>query len=236
VTARIAVATGAGISAESGIATFRGPGGFWHGRRPEDVATPEAFRRDPRDVWEFYLARRRALVEARPNPGHLAIAEWQATFGACPVITQNVDGLHQAAGSREILELHGTIWRRRCARCGREEEDRRTDLEEGKVPACGCGGLFRPSIVWFGESLPAGLMETAVALAGSVRVLVVVGTSNLVYPAASIPLAALASGAHVIEVNPRPTSLTPRVTRFIEGKAGEVLPNLLPELGVILVD
>lgn len=121
---KIVVATGAGISAESGVPTFRGADGLWNGRRPEDVATAGAFRRNPGDVWEFYLARRRDLAKVEPNAGHRAVADWQGVFGECPVITQNIDGLHQAAGSSDVLELHGSIWRARCSDCGRLVEDR----------------------------------------------------------------------------------------------------------------
>lgn len=231
---RLAVATGAGISAESGVPTFRGPDGLWHGRRPEDVATPQAFRRDPVDVWEFYYARRRNLLAVAPNAGHRTIAAWQDEFGACPVITQNIDSLHQAAGSRKVLELHGSLWRARCEECGAIREDRTVEAAETGVPQCSCGGRLRPDVVWFGESLAPGIMESAVAIASRVRLLVVVGTSNLVYPAASIPLAALAAGAVVIEVNPEPTSFSPRATRFIAGKAGEVLPTLSPLIAEML--
>lgn len=230
---RLAVATGAGISAESGVPTFRDADGLWHGRRPEEVATPEAFRRDPEDVWNFYLARRRNLLAVRPNAGHEAVAAWQERFGGAPVITQNVDGLHQCAGSREVIELHGSIWRRHCQDCGSARPDEAVELN-GKLPRCSCGGLMRPSIVWFGENLPDKAFERARLLARAVRVLVVVGTSNLVYPAASIPLAALAAGVTVIEVNPEPTPLTAQGVLFRQGTAGAILPTLDGELEGLL--
>lgn len=207
--------------------TFRDAGGLWEGRRPEDVATPEAFARDPWDVWRFYLERRRTARSVSPNAGHAAIAGWK-----CPVITQNIDGLHQRSGSEKVLELHGSLWERRCVVCGAVEADLETDFDE--PPRCACGELYRPNIVWFGEALPEATMEEAFAIARSVRCLIVVGTSNLVYPAAAIPLAALAAGAAVIEVNPRPTALSERATRFIEGKAGDVLPGLAEEIERIL--
>ncbi len=230
---KIVVATGAGMSAESGVPTFRGPDGLWNGRRPEDVATPGAFRRDPKDVWEFYLARRRELMACHPNAGHRAVAGWQERWGECPVITQNVDGLHQAAGSADVLELHGSIWRTRCADCGLTTQDRRTMLDDEQVPLCGCGGLLRPDIVWFGEELPHQVLARAQLLATTVDVLVLVGSSNLVYPAASIPLMALAAGVKVIEVNIDPTPFSDRVTRFIQGSAAEVLPALRGSLSLM---
>ncbi len=216
------------MSAESGVPTFRdGTDALWQGRRPEEVATPEAFTRNPEDVWSFYMARRKNLHSVRPNEGHKAIAGAQELFGDFQVITQNVDGLHQAAGSRRVLELHGSIWRARCGRCARSEEDRRT---EGELPYCRCGGLMRPDVTWFGEDLPEGAMAEALATAGAVKVLIVIGTSNMVYPAASIPLAALEAGATVIEVNPQPTPLSRHVSRFIQGPAAACVPPLLHEL------
>lgn len=230
-TISLAVATGAGISAESGIPTFRDAGGLWEGYRPEDVATPEAFRRDPKLVWQFYLDRRKTALKVSPNPGHLAIAQWQERFGEVPVITQNIDGLHQRAGSRRVLELHGSLWKRYCLACHRKEEDLATEMPGGEMPRCACSGMLRPSIVWFGESLPEDALEESFRLARSVKRLVVVGTSNQVYPAASIPLLALEAGAEVIEVNPQETPLSSQASRFIKGKAGEILPELLSTLG-----
>ncbi len=225
---RIAVATGAGISAESGLPTFRDAGGLWEGRRPEEVATPGAFARDPVDVWNFYLFRRRSYGSVMPNAGHRAIASWQERFGEVPVITQNVDGLHQSAGSTRVLELHGSIWRRHCHACGRAQDDRALELEDGAVPRCACGGSMRPSVVWFGESLPEGVFDEARAIVESVDLLFVVGTSNLVYPAASLPLNALAAGVKVVEVNPGETPLSSRATRFIRGPAAAILPGIDP--------
>lgn len=218
------------MSAESGVPTFRDPGGLWEGRRPEDVATPEAFQRDPSDVWEFYLARRRALKGVQPNAGHEAIAAAQEFFGGLPVITQNIDGLHQAAGSRDVIELHGSIWRRFCVRCGRLEEDAVVAFADGDVPPCPCGGLLRPDVVWFGEELRDGAMDRALALARAAETLIVVGTSNVVYPAAAIPLEALEAGVEVIEVNPQPTPLSNAASRFIQGPAAACVPPLLEEL------
>lgn len=229
------MASGAGISAESGVPTFRGPDGLWNGRRPEDVATLRAFRRDPVDVWEFYHARRRQLLQVVPNAGHRAIASWQERYGEVPVITQNVDGLHQIAGSRDVLELHGSLWRARCMECGVVIEDRTVSAsEKGEmgvegISHCACGGMMRPDIVWFGEELPREITARAVSIATSVDILVIVGTSNLVYPAASIPLQALASGVRVIEVNIEPTPLSSRVTKFVQGSATEILPQLESE-------
>lgn len=224
----IAVATGAGISAESGIPTFRDAGGLWEGRRPEDVATPAAFARDPESVWRFYLERRKTAISAAPNKGHHAIAEWQKEFLNVSVITQNIDGLHARAGSTKVLEIHGSLWRRKCCDCAFVEEDAATEMEE--LPHCACGGLLRPDIVWFGESLPEAMIDEAFAIVRRVKCLVVVGTSNLVYPAAALPMAALAAGAAVIEVNPVRTTLSDRATLFVEGRAGDVLPTLAERL------
>ena len=222
----VAVATGAGISAESGVPTFRGSGGLWNGRRVEDVATPQAFVNDPENVWGFYLERRRNLLEVKPNAGHLAIAAWQERFEGLTVITQNVDGLHQRAGSKRVIELHGTIWARHCNRCQHREDDFSTSLINNCLPKCKCGELMRPSAVWFGEELPEKSIADAFDIVNMVKVLVVVGTSNAVYPAAALPIHALSAGATVIEVNPERTSLSSKAHLFIQGAAGKILPEL----------
>lgn len=224
----IAVATGAGISAESGIPTFRDSGGLWEGRRPEDVATPGAFLRDPLEVWRFYLERRKTAISVKPNKGHQAIAEWQNEFLDVPVITQNIDGLHQRAGSKNVLEIHGSLWKKKCCECDFTADDTVTEMEE--LPRCACGGLLRPDIVWFGESLPELILENAFTIVRKIKCLIVVGTSNLIYPAAAIPMTALAAGVTVIEVNPARTTLSDRATLFIEGRAGDVLPDLIERL------
>ena len=226
---RVGVLTGAGVSAESGIATFRGAGGLWEGHRIEDVATPEAFAADPERVWRFYEARRRGARAAEPNPGHAALAAMEARFPEFLVATQNVDGLHRRAGSRELVELHGSIERRFCVRCRASE----ADLEplERLPPACpDCGGMQRPDIVWFGEALPVDAWRRAEAAARSADVYLVVGTSAEVYPAAGLALVAADSGAEVFEINPAATALSPVFSGAIRGASGAVLPRLLAAL------
>ena len=217
--------TGAGISAESGIPTFRGQGGLWRRYRAEELATPEAFARDPKLVWEWYDWRRGLIAGARPNPGHRALAELEARSRAFTLVTQNVDGLHRAAGSRNVIHLHGDIWTLRCTRCGAEREDRSVPLAE-LPPHCPCGGLERPGVVWFGEALPEGAFERAVREVELADVVLVIGTSAVVWPAAGLGAVALRAGVPVIEVNPEATGYS-AVVLSIRGKAGEVLPRIV---------
>jgi len=222
----VAVLTGAGVSAESGVPTFRGAGGLWRERRPEDLATPEAFERDPKLVWEWYDWRRRVIAAAQPNPAHLAIAELERRKPRFTLITQNVDGLHQRAGSRNILLLHGDIWTVRCVACGRERRDERVPLPE-IPPRCECGGLLRPGVVWFGEMLPPGIWERAEESVRAAEVVIVAGTSAVVYPAAGLVPLAKASGARVIECNMEETPFSAELDRSLRGRAGELLPELI---------
>jgi len=227
----LVVLTGAGISAESGLATFRGPGGLWEGRDPAELATPEAFREDPLAVWRFYDWRRRQALAARPNPAHLALAAWQRSRPDFTLVTQNVDGLHERAGSPEVVRLHGSLWRLRCSLEGREQEDVREDL--GPLPPrCACGGLLRPAVVWFGEPLPRAALDRAERACREAAVVLVVGTSSLVFPAAALPRVAVAAGAWVVEVNPEPTPLTSSVRERIAGPAGVVVPLLAAAAGI----
>jgi NAD-dependent deacetylase len=224
----VAVLTGAGVSAESGVATFRGAGGLWEGQRVEDVATPEAFRRDPALVWRFYNARRANLRTVRPNAGHLALAALEQRLGSqrFALITQNVDGLHRAAGSRRVLELHGSVARVRCTGCGVIVD--RGDEALAEMPRCEtCSALLRPDIVWFNEALPEDVWEEAMAATYACRCFLVVGTSAVVYPAAGLIDVARAGGASVIEVNLTPTVATGRVDLGLYGPSGEVLPRLV---------
>lgn len=218
---KVAVLTGAGVSAESGIPTFRGNGGYWKQYRFEDLATPEAFARDPKFVWTWYEERRRAIAKAQPNAGHYALAELERQKPVFTLITQNVDGLHDLAGSKNIIKLHGDIWTVRCLKCGGERIDRAelTDLP----PYCACGGMLRPDVVWFGENLPEGAIERAAAAVRAADVLIVAGTSAQVYPAAGlIPLAKA-----VIEINPEATDFSDDVTFSLRGTSAEILPQLL---------
>jgi NAD-dependent deacetylase len=221
----VAVLTGAGISAESGVPTFRGEGGLWRNYRPEQLATPEAFRRDPALVWEWYAWRRELIGACAPNLAHEMLAEMEAALPDFALITQNVDGLHQAAGSRNVLELHGNIWRTRCTRCEDTLEDHRVPLPKIPLHCSKCGGLLRPDVVWFGESLPSEVLEAAWAAAGHCRVMLVIGTSAVVHPAASLPLLALRNGARLVEVNPAETPLSAHAHEILRGPAAEMLPK-----------
>lgn len=222
---KVALLTGAGISAESGVPTFRGPGGLWKQYRPEDLATPQAFRGDPLLVWEWYEWRRSKIAEAKPNPGHDALVALERKVAGFTLITQNVDGLHRLAGSEEVLEIHGNLWRTRCLAC--EEVRERRERFDRLPPACGCGGLLRPDVVWFGESLPPDLVARSLEAVDACDVLLVAGTSSLVQPAASFADVTLNRGNPVIEVNLEPTPLTERATWSFRGRSGEILPGLI---------
>lgn len=222
---RIAVLTGAGVSAESGIPTFRSNGGFWQNQRFEDLATPQGFARDPQFVWQWYEERRRGIAAARPNLGHEALAALERRVSEFTLITQNVDGLHDAAGSKNIIKLHGDIWLVRCTACGLERTER-SELND-LPPRCACGGLLRPGVVWFGESLPEGAMERASAAVRSAEILLVVGTSAQVYPAAGLIPLAVKTGAQVIEINPEATAFSADVTFTVRGNSADILPQLI---------
>lgn len=227
--ASVTVLTGAGISAESGVPTFRGEEGLWKKFRPEELATVEAFMRNPELVWEWYRHRREILSTVEPNPGHRALAGLEERCPDFTLITQNIDGLHRTAGSRNILELHGNIRRNRCMECGQRYQD--VELpEERSAPLCRCGGKIRPDVVWFGESLDRRTLEEAFVASTRCQVFFSVGTSAVVYPAASLPVVALQGGAHVVEINIEPTPLSPQVQQFIQRPSGDVLPVLLETL------
>jgi NAD-dependent deacetylase len=227
---RVVVLTGAGVSAESGVPTFRGAGGLWRRYRAEDLATPEAFARDPRLVWEWYAWRRELIAARRPNAAHDAIAALETHARGFLLVTQNVDGLHRRAGSVRMVELHGSLWRVRCL-----AEEVVTENLEVPLPAlpprCACGALLRPDVVWFGEALPTEAIRQAFDAAESCEVMLVAGTSALVQPAASLPMIAKAHGAYVVEVNLEPTALSDLADESHHGKAGDVLPRLLGPLG-----
>ena len=223
---RVTVLTGAGISAESGVPLFRGAGGLWQKHRPEDLATPQAFARDPQLVWEWYDWRRARVAEAKPNPGHYALAELEQRVSDFTLITQNVDGLHDRAGSRNILKLHGDIWQLRCTDCRQEMDNTDVPLVD-LPPHCRCGALLRPAVVWFGESLSTSVLQTAANAATRAQLFLVIGTSALVQPAASLPLLAQQNGAKLVEINLEETPLSAQADASFWGKAGELLPRLL---------
>jgi len=224
---RVAVLTGAGISAESGIPTFRDAmTGLWSQFRPEDLATPEAFAANPKVVWAWYAWRRELVAEAAPNAGHAALVALERRTPHFALITQNVDGLHARAGSRNVIELHGNIMEDRCCAEGRVLTP--ADELPGTPPRCArCGAPVRPGVVWFGETLPPRALEEAFAEAQRCDVFLSIGTSTVVEPAASLPFAALEAGASVLEVNPTRTPLSAQATIVLAGAAGEVLPRLV---------
>ncbi|GAB4479918.1 MAG: NAD-dependent protein deacetylase [Anaerolineae bacterium] len=237
----LVVSSGAGISKESGIPTFRDAlTGLWAKYNPEELATRRGFRRNPDLVWSWYMMRRDMLAEARPNPGHYAVAELERLLPRVVVLTQNIDGLHIQAGSSDVVELHGSIRRFKCfdnCRGDPTPVDLETlDYSRETAPRCPhCGtGYVRPDVVWFGEMLPAGAVERAFNLAALCDVMLVVGTSGTVQPAASLPVEAKQGGARVIEVNPEPGMITPYADIFLQGPSGEVLPRVVAALRAIL--
>jgi NAD-dependent deacetylase len=223
----VCVLTGAGISAESGIPTFRDAlTGLWARFKPEELATPEAFDRNPTLVWEWYEARRAQVLGTEPNAGHRALARLAARVPRFTLVTQNVDGLHQRAGSPVVLEYHGNILRDRCM--VEQVVAERAPVAVGNLPRCaGCGALLRPDVVWFGEAIAPRTMREADLAASDCDVFLSVGTSSLVYPAAGLAQTALRRGATVIEVNPNPTDLSPLAGLSLRGPAGVLLPQLL---------
>lgn len=226
----VCVLTGAGMSAESGIPTFRDAlTGLWSRFRPEELATPEAFERDPKLVWQWYEWRRELVRQSQPNPGHYALAELARRVPRLTLVTQNVDGLHQRAGSSDAIEYHGNILRDRCTREAAVAS--RADWSASGLPECAaCGAPLRPDVVWFGEPIPSGPMLRAADAASHCDLFLSIGTSALVYPAAGLAEAALGAGATVIEINPNPTDLTPHAHLALQGPSGQLLPALLAAL------
>jgi NAD-dependent deacetylase len=224
------VLTGAGVSQESGLRTFRdAKTGLWSQYRPEDLATPEAFERNPQLIWDWYALRRSRAGDVQPNPGHYALAEMERRSPAFTLVTQNVDGLHQRAGSLRVIELHGNIARVRCSKgCGLVSSWQEIP---GRLPSCPtCGSNLRPDVVWFGESLPRLELEVAVEAARSCEVFISVGTSGLVQPAASLAYAAAHRGAAVVEVNTEKTALSSKADFLLIGRSGEILPELVRQV------
>ncbi|NPA16048.1 MAG: NAD-dependent deacylase [Deferribacteres bacterium] len=227
---KLVVLTGAGISAESGVPTFRGKDGLWKRYRPEELATPFAFKKNPKLVWEWYDWRRSLIAPLEPNEAHRLIAELEERYPEFALITQNIDGLHKKAGSKKILELHGNIWRVRCTNCPYKGEDYRVPLEEVPPKCPECGALLRPDVVWFGEPLDAEILNEAVHHSETCDLMLVIGTSGVVQPAASLPLIAKNAGAKVAEVNPESTPITSIADWSIRSKAVEFAQKLKEHL------
>ncbi len=227
---KVCVLTGAGVSAESGVPTFRDKDGLWQKFRPEELANMAAFLRNPDLVWDWYQHRRKVVREVKPNPGHFAMAEMEGYFRSFTLVTQNVDGLHSRAGSKALLEVHGNILRSFCVSC-REfaSEDYLlglADTGKARCPAC-AEGLIRPDVVWFGEMLPQEVFAQAEEAARSCELFLTVGTSGAVYPAAGLPLLARESGAYVVEINPQPTEISRYMNEVLNGPSAVILPELV---------
>lgn len=226
----VAVLTGAGVSAESGIKTFRDPDGLWTKFNPQELASVNGFMSNPELVWSWYQYRRDIVNKAEPNPGHYAIAEMEKLFPVFTLITQNVDRLHARAGSSKMLELHGNIIDNHCFNCGKPYLGE-TTLPDKQLPKCTyCGGMIRPSVVWFGEMLPYDALKESERAANECDVFFSVGTSAEVYPAANLPIIAKQSGAFVVEVNPNATQLSSYVDVHLMAPSGEALPEMLNQL------
>ncbi|WP_348761480.1 NAD-dependent deacylase [uncultured Salinisphaera sp.] len=228
---RVLVLSGAGISAESGVPTFReAQTGLWARYSPADLASPEAFAKDPERVWAWYHWRRSLIARGGPNAGHHALTE-MANLKSLQIVTQNVDGLHQAAGSRRVAELHGNIWRERCSACDFHRLVPMAEAEgDGLVRCPDCGALLRPAIVWFGEMLPATALAAADEALAAADCVIVVGTSNQIYPAAALVDRAVAGRAPVVEINPEDTPVSRRVTHRLAAPASRALPALVAHL------
>lgn len=228
---RLVVSTGAGVSAESGVPTFRSHGGLWKTYKAEDLATPEAFMRNPDMVWEWYEFRRAKIREVAPNPGHYELARWEQRFANMVLITQNIDCLHRRAGSLQPIELHGNIMMSKCFSCGRSAGEVGLD-EQGNIPQCACGGLLRPSVVWFGEVLPRGEIDLAWRAAESAEVFFSVGTSGVVQPAASLAMVARKAGAYLVEINPEETEVSYMFDEAVRYPSGVALPAIGEQIGI----
>jgi len=225
-----AVLTGAGISAESGVPTFRGDEGLWRKFRPEELATMSAFMDNPKLVWEWYNWRRELIGEVKPNPGHYALAQMEELFDSFTLITQNVDGLHIMAGSGNLLEVHGNIYRNKCRDC-EAQVSQDEEIDPDNIPACEkCGGQIRPDVVWFGEMLNPEVINGAFAAAEQSDLFLSIGTSGVVHPAASLPVAAKQNGATLVEINPEQTPLTGLANFYVAGPSGEILPPIVEAL------
>lgn len=224
---RVLVLTGAGVSAESGVPTFRGGGqsAVWKGMPFDKISSAAMLERNVAEVWEWFNYRRDVIEKIAPNPAHQALARWQERFSDFTLVTQNVDGLHEAAGSRDVVELHGNLWHARCTSCRAKYNLRDKEKSASRTFTCEeCGNYLRPDVVLFGEMLPPGAFERAAAKARNCELCFVVGTSAIVYPAAALPEIASAAGAYMVEINPERTPLSDLCDEVINGKAGEILP------------
>ena len=225
---RITALTGAGISAESGVPTFRGSGGIWRNYQVTGVATPQAFTRDPELVWEFYNWRRNLISKVTFNPGHTALVKLEKHVNDFTLITQNVDGLHREAGSRKLLEIHGNLWEVKCTQCDLLTMDRSQNM--GTLPKCSkCGGLLRPHVVWFGESLDPDIIRKAIEASQNCELMLIVGTSGVVQPAASLAYQAKAEGSVVAEINIEQTPQSGHMDFVLTDPAGKILPMLVED-------
>lgn len=224
------VMTGAGISAESGVPTFRGANGLWKEYSVQDLATPTAFSSNPALVWEWYLWRQDLILKAQPNAAHRALVELENRFENFLLLTQNVDNLHRRAGSRKVLELHGNIFRTKCSICGAKEIYESRQSRPSSLPSCACGGLLRPDVVWFGEAIPSDVWDEALDFLKTAGVALFCGTSGVVWPAAAIPGIARELRIKAIEINPEPTSISAIVDVSLRAKAGSALPEILRRL------
>ena len=225
----VAVLTGAGVSAESGISTFRDPDGLWSKFNPMELASIDGFMSNPNRVWEWYQYRRNIIHSTKPNAGHKAISEMQNLFPDFHLITQNVDRLHQTAGSEGVLELHGNIIENHCFEC-KKPYTKEIDLSENSISHCDCGGMIRPSVVWFGEMLPHKVLAQSELIAEKCDVFFSIGTSAEVYPAASLPIIAKKNGAKVVEINPNVTAISYLMDYVIRGTSAETLPLIVEEI------
>ncbi len=220
--------TGAGISAESGIPTFRGKDGIWNKIKPEELASFDAFLKNPELVWEWYNHRKNIIHQSHPNAAHIAIAEAEKVFSEVAVVTQNIDNLHRRAGSKVVYELHGNIERNYCIKC-KAFYNEELDFSEG-IPKCKCGGLIRPDVVWFGEYLPEDQFDASEKAAKNCDLFFIVGTSAVVYPAASLIFTAKQNGAYLVEINIEETEITSLANLSFFGEAGKILPEIMKEV------
>jgi len=221
------ILTGAGVSAESGFPTFRGENGLWKNHEVTKMATPEGFTRDPKLVWEWYCWRRKLVLDGEPNPGHYAFVEMENLFEQFMLATQNIDNLHQTAGSEKVIEVHGNIFIEKCTAC---EFKRKSDEIYEDIPKCPeCGNMLRPDVVWFGEALPVDALEVCWSFSQNADCIIVAGTSGVVYPAAELPYIVSRNSGKVIEVNLEPSPISNIADVALFGKSGKILPTLIEE-------